>query len=203
VVEMWDHQRGRHEFAQVGFSHAAVGQAMARHLIDRGHRRLAYVDTPVADDVRAHERGDAFVREARRDGAQVELLPTSEPDAFDAGRAVLERLIAAPAADAAALAASRPRRTSPTALAFANDHIAAGALLHARRIGIDVPGDLALLGFGDFPIARQLDPPLSTVRPPRHEIGVEAARQVVVALRDGRPAVGCALDWELVLRGTT
>jgi LacI family transcriptional regulator, gluconate utilization system Gnt-I transcriptional repressor len=200
VVEMWDHQRGRHEFAQVGFSHAAVGQAMARHLLDRGHRRLAYVDTPVADDLRAHERGDAFVREARRGGAQVELLPTTEPDAFDAGREALQRL-----ADARSVATvpSGGEPSGVTALAFANDHIAAGALLQARRIGIAVPGDLALLGFGDFPIARQLDPPLSTVRPPRQEIGYEAARQVVAALRDGRPAVGCALAWETVQRGTT
>ncbi len=200
VVEMWDYQRGQNEFAQVGFSHAAVGLAMARHLLDSGHKRLAYVDTPVADDLRAHERADAFVHEARRSGAQVELLHTSQPDAFDAGREALQRLIDARSVDAVP---PRGAGAGVTALAFANDHIAAGALLHARRIGIAVPGDLALLGFGDFPIARQLDPPLSTVRPPRHEIGVEAARQVVAALRDGRPAVGCALAWELVQRGTT
>jgi LacI family transcriptional regulator, gluconate utilization system Gnt-I transcriptional repressor len=206
VVEMWDHQRGQHEFAQVGFSHAAVGQAMAQHLLDRSHKHLVYVDTPVADDLRAHERADAFLAEAQRGGAQVELLHTTQPDSFDAGREALQHLIAthqADRADTAAPAGQRPRGAGATAMAFANDHIAAGALLQARRIGIAVPGDLALLGFGDFPIARQLDPPLSTVRPPRHEIGYEAARQVVAALRDGRPALGCALDWETVQRGTT
>jgi LacI family transcriptional regulator, gluconate utilization system Gnt-I transcriptional repressor len=200
VVEMWDHQRGRHEFAQVGFSHAAVGLAMAQHLLERGHQHVAYVHTPVTDDLRAHERGDAFAREARRGGAQVELLQTSAPDAFDAGREALQWLIGT---QPAAAASSHGTRAGVTALAFANDHLAAGALLHARRIGIAVPQDLALLGFGDFPIARQLDPPLSTVRPPRHEIGFEAARQVVTALRDGKPAADCALPWTVVQRETT
>ncbi len=208
VIEMWDHQRQQHPFAQVGFSHASVGQAMARHLIERGHAQLAYVDTPVTDDVRAHERGDAFLREARRANVPAHTLHTAAADAFDAGREALQTWLDAQAAEPPAQAAARRKGgdralADVTAMAFANDHLAAGALLHARRVGLAVPGRLALLGFGDFPIARQLDPPLSTVRLPRLEIGHETARQVLAALRDGVPASGCALPWEMMPRGTT
>ena len=73
------------------------------------------------------------------------------------------------------------------AAAFANDHLACGALLEALQCGLRLPRDLALLGFGDFPIGRQLRPGLSSVHPPRYEIGAEAARQVLAALRDGTP----------------
>ncbi len=217
VIEVWDHQRGHREFAQVGFSHAAVGQAMARHLLSSGHVHLAYVDTPVADDLRAHERGDAFVREVRRAGAHALTLHTSEPDAFDAGREALDSLVLSHGVShgvshgAGGKPPSKPAKRAPTghtgaavtAVAFANDQLAAGALWHAHRIGLPIPGQLAVLGFGDFPIARQLDPPLSTVRPPRHEIGLEAARQVIAALQDGVPAIGCDLPWKIVHRSTS
>lgn len=190
VIEIWDHHPGRADFAQIGFSHGEVGRAMARHLLDRGHRKLAYVNTPVADDLRAHERGEGFVHAVRDDGAKAITLRAQAPDAFDAGREALSALMRSRAADV-------------TAIAFANDHMAAGALLWARRAGIDLPGRLALLGFGDFPVARQLDPPLSTLRPPRREIGLEAAQKLLAALRDGRPVQGESLPWEIVTRGST
>ena len=92
---------------------------------------------------------------------------------------------------------------SPPAAAFANDHLASGALLQARDDGVSVPGRLALLGFGDFPIGRQLQPALSTVRPPREEIGRAAARAVLAALVDRRAAESEALAWVLIGRQST
>lgn len=82
---------------------------MAAHLIARGHRALAYVDSGVAEDFRAHERGDGFEAEARAQGARVKRLRAATGDAFDAGRQLLEPL----------LSAGRP---PVTAAAFANDH---------------------------------------------------------------------------------
>lgn len=194
VVEIWDHhaprQRGRPAFAQIGFSHDAVGRAMARHLLARGHRTLAYVDSGVAEDYRAHERGVAFAAEARSAGASVQVVVAPRGEAFDAGRTAL-----------AALLTEGPSRV--TAAAFANDHLACGALLEAARHQVPVPGRLALLGFGDFAIARQLEPSLSSVRLPREEIGRETARSLIEALREGRPARGESLGWEIAARDST
>lgn len=193
VVEIWDNPGVRVPsggFAQIGFDHFAAGQAMARHLMEHGHRSLAYVDSGVATDFRAHERGEGFVSEAKAQGVHVKLWRAEQGDAFDAGRAVLARLMAV-------------KRQAPTAAAFANDHLACGALMEATRLGIPVPDDLSLLGFGDFPIGRQMVPALSTVRPPIAEIGSAAAEAVLRALSDTQPPQGHVFDCALVARGTS
>ncbi len=190
VVEIWDHPPGRAAFAQIGFHHDAVGREMAAHLLRGGHRALAYVDSPIADDTRAHERGQAFADAARSAGASVELLVAPGGDPFDAGRQVLGEL-------------ARAGPPPITAVAFANDNLACGALLEANRRGIAVPQRLALLGFGDFAIARQLQPTLSSVRLPRLEIGERTAEALLEALREGRAAASQSLPWSLVARGST
>jgi LacI family gluconate utilization system Gnt-I transcriptional repressor len=194
IVELWD----RHDdteaggFAQVGFDHAEVGAAMAQHLLGLGHRHLAYVDSGVDEDFRAHERGAGFAEAARAAGAQVRVLKAAPGDAFDAGRAALHTLLAGGAQAAAT-----------TAAAFANDHLASGALLEAAARGIAVPQRLAVLGFGDFPIGRQLAPTLSTVRPPRYEIGREAGALLIAALQQQQPPEHRALPWTLIPRAST
>jgi len=195
VIEIWDHhapERGaaRTSFTQIGFSHEEVGRAMAEHLLRAGHRRLAYVDSAVAEDYRAHERGVAFVAAAHAAGASAMVTVAPAGDAFDAGRHVLGLLLQAGAPPI-------------TAAAFANDHLACGALLEAAARGVPVPRQLALLGFGDFAIARQLSPSLSSVQLPRHAIGAETARSLLDALRKGKPAVPVSLPWTLVARGST
>ena len=193
VIEMWDHSDdpgSTSGFAQIGFDHMAIGRAMARHLLDRGHTALAYVDSGVAEDYRAHERGLGFVQEAQASGATVKTFRAATGDAFDAGRKALARL--APG-----------KRSAISAAAFANDHLACGALMQALEAGIEVPGELSLLGFGDFPIGRQLRPDLSTVRPPRIEIGRSAAKAALKAMTERTEPASLELGCELIARGST
>jgi LacI family gluconate utilization system Gnt-I transcriptional repressor len=191
IVELWDwHPRDR-AFVQIGFDHAEVGRAMARHLIERGCRRLAYVDAGVVEDYRAHERGAGFLAAA---GRRARLVRAQAGDAFDAGRAVL-----------AALSDGRGRPIVD-GLAFANDHLALGAMLEAQVRAWRVPDDVALIGFGDFPLGRQLGVGLTTVRPPRYEIGAAAARRIlehIEAPTQPARAVSTRLDWTLIERGST
>jgi LacI family gluconate utilization system Gnt-I transcriptional repressor len=193
VLEIWDHRSpptDAEDFAQIGFDHFAVGRSMAAHLIARGHLALAYVDSGVAEDFRAHERGDGFEAEARARGARVKRLRAATGDAFDAGRQLLAPLLSA-------------ERPPLTAAAFANDHLACGTLMQAASQGIAVPGRLALLGFGDFPIGRQLQPSLSTMRPPTAEIGRVAAEAVLQSLGEGLDPVSRALPCQLIARDST
>jgi LacI family transcriptional regulator, gluconate utilization system Gnt-I transcriptional repressor len=202
VVEIWD-QPAEGEItsieaiSQVGFNHHEVGQAMAEHLLSRGHRQLAYVDSGVVEDFRAHERGAGFraaacahSRSHRRDPTAVQLIKPPAGDAFECGRLALAQMLALPGPPI-------------TAAAFANDHLACGALLEAQARGIQVPAQLALMGFGDFPIGRQLQPPLSTVSPPRYEIGVRAAQVLLAALQSGGPTAHRALEWQMQIRAST
>ena len=193
VIEIWDHlpQPGAsREFAQIGFNHEAVGRAMAAHLLDRGHTSLAYVDSGVAEDFRAHERGEGFVAQARASGALVTVRRASTGDAFDAGRGIFDALRNAVGARI-------------TAAAFANDHLACGLLMEAQDRGVAVPGELALLGFGDFPLGRQMRPALSTVRPPRADIGRAAAAAVLRSMAMRERAQSSALPWALIPRQST
>jgi LacI family gluconate utilization system Gnt-I transcriptional repressor len=191
VIEIWDHHPdAAHGFVQIGFDHDAVGRAMARHLIERGHTSLVYVDSGVAEDFRAHERGEGFAAEARATGARVKIVKAPTGDPFDAGRRVFTSL---------------HRRGVPrfSAIAFANDHLACGTLMAAQASGVRVPEEMALLGFGDFPIGAQLQPALSSVRPPRELIGRAAAAAALQSAAGGEEVRSRALPWELIERGST
>ena len=195
VVEIWDHHppersTHQHRFTQIGFNHDDVGRAMAEHLLRCGHRVLAYVDSAVTEDYRAHERGLAFAATAKAAGARTVVLTAPPGDAFEAGRQALAELTRA-----------GPPRIS--AAAFANDHLACGALLEAQRRKVAVPQQLALLGFGDFAISRQLSPALSTVQLPRQQIGERTADTLLQALRSGQRAQSSSLPWALLVRGST
>ncbi len=193
VIEIWDHhpEPGAESFTQIGFDHEQVGRAMAEHLIERGFRSLAYVDSGVAEDFRAHERGDGFLAAARRRRVPARRLTAPADEAIEAGRRALAALL------------SGDGRPTVRAAAFANDHLACGALLEARARGLAVPQGLALLGFGDFSLGRQLEPPLSTVHTPRFEIGQAAARALLRALQSGRSAPDERLPWTLLHRGSS
>lgn len=176
VVEMWDlhPQRfdgrdGEPSFSQVGFDHGDTGRRMAEHLLTAGHRHLVYVDSAVTEDFRAHERGDGFVAAARDAGVQAQRIVALGGDPVDAGRAVLLHL-----------QLIQPR---PSACALANDHLACGLILQARATGLAVPEQLAVMGFGDFAMARQLEPPLTTMAAPRYDIGRRTAELLIGAHR--------------------
>lgn len=194
VVEIWDSpSREAASLAPVpaliGFDHGGIGAVMAQHLLGHGHRCLAYVGSGLVDDYRAHERQQGFVAKALAEGATVMPLQANAGDPFDAGRAAFLSL--------------RAGRPDVTAVAFANDLIAGGALLEAAAQGCSLPRELSVLGFGDFPLSRQLRPALSTVRTPNAEIGRRAAEVVLAALASGERPQGLTLPCELLQRAST
>jgi LacI family transcriptional regulator, gluconate utilization system Gnt-I transcriptional repressor len=192
VVEIWDFDPRAKDIVQIGFSHRQVGELMAGHLIERGYRDLVYLDNSVPEDLRAHERGKAFARAAGKSGALVRVVAMPRMDPMAAGRAVLQELQAT---------------GLPRAMAFSSDFPAAGAWLQAQSAGIVVPGSLALLGFGDYPIAAQLGAGLSTVSVDRSAIGSLCARQLLGQLRpdlfEPVPAGERLVQPRILLRGST
>ncbi|WP_030610885.1 LacI family DNA-binding transcriptional regulator [Streptomyces sclerotialus] len=75
----------------------------------------------------------------------------------------------------------------PDAVVCANDLIAVGALQRLRQLGADVPGEVAVTGFDDVPLAGLADPALTTVRQPVTELAAEAARLLADRSDDGTP----------------
>jgi LacI family gluconate utilization system Gnt-I transcriptional repressor len=162
VVETWDFTPTPLDML-VGFSHEAVGRAVAAFLHRRGRRRLAVV---TGRDPRAARRTQAFADAARGLGlADVRTTTVPAPTTFGMGRQALRGLLQAGA--------------RPDALFCSSDQLALGVLEQARASGLRVPDDLALVGFGDLDFAAQTTPALNTVHIDAEAIGQTAARWLV------------------------
>ena len=95
-------------------------------------------------------------------------------------------------------------RARPSAVVCGNDLIALGVLQAAAELGLRVPDEIAVSGFDDRTFAATTSPPLSTVRMPLHQLGVQAA-DLLIAVTEDRPVTDrhIILPTELVLRDTT
>jgi LacI family transcriptional regulator, gluconate utilization system Gnt-I transcriptional repressor len=177
--------------ACVGFSNSAAAYAMTRHLVERGYRDIAFVSAPVRNNDRAAARRQGYAQALADHGLSNDPRTTLEsPFGLADGATALKQI--------------RTLRPSTDAVFFANDVLAAGAVLGALRAGIRVPDEIAIAGFDDLELAAHVQPPLTTVRVDRHRIGAAAADLVLAALR-GEDIRGNRVDvgFEIVVRAST
>jgi len=169
VVETWDLTPTPIDML-VGFSHVEVGRAVAQFLHAQGRRRLAAVS---GDDERAKRRFEAFQAAARALGLpEVRVVFVPAPTTLRRGRDALAELLAAAGGIDAVFCSS--------------DLLALGVLTEARVRGLQVPGQLAVVGFGDLEFAKDVAPALTTVHIKGAAIGRQAA-QFIVERAEGRP----------------
>jgi LacI family transcriptional regulator len=155
---------GGHEWCSVGVDDVEGGALAVTHLLECGHRRLAFVGGPMSTvQVADRLRGARNALEAA--GRPPEDLAVLGTDALNVaeGRRAGERLLGVP----------RTRR--PTAAFCANDLLALGLLQQMTRVGVNVPDDLAIVGYDDIEFAGAAAVPLSSVRQPRQLLGHTAA----------------------------
>ncbi|MEU0852753.1 LacI family DNA-binding transcriptional regulator [Streptomyces flaveolus] len=153
----------------------AGGRTAARLLLDAGHRRLAVVGG--LDDIASVERLRGF-----RDALRVEGVTVPKEWVVRTGGE-----ISGGHEGALRLLDSVPAERRPTAVFCYNDRVAAGVLHAATRLGIDVPGELSVVGYDDQEhMAAFLSPPLTTVALPHREMGEAAARLLLEAIDTGR-----------------
>jgi LacI family gluconate utilization system Gnt-I transcriptional repressor len=174
----------------VGLSQAEASAAMTRHLLQRGHRRIAFAAAQL--DPRTMQRLDGWREAMRQAGLH---MPTLEwlnpaPSSIGLGGVMFEQIMG---------------QTPPVdAVFFCNDDLAQGALLAALRLGIAVPARVAVAGFNDLTGSDQMLPPLTTVRTPRAAIGTAAADMLLSLMRGETVRSPCIdLGFELVVRGST
>ncbi|SHM30060.1 LacI family DNA-binding transcriptional regulator [Cryptosporangium aurantiacum] len=149
----------------VGATNFAGGYAAAEHLIGLGHRRIGVIGGPeqlactrarIAGYRAAHEAGGVPIpRGLLRYGNFY----------HDGGLRAARSLLELPDA--------------PTAIFAGSDMHAMGVYEAARQSGLDVPGDLSVVGFDDLNFASWTAPALTTVRQPLHEMGATAARTLL------------------------
>lgn len=161
VVETWNIGTKPIDIA-VGFSNREAAYKITQLLIDRGCRHLAYAGGTQTDNDRTQAREAGF--RAALEGA---------------GLTIREDLISTHSMELQsgmdlARAFARMRRM-PDGLFAASDIIASGFILEGKRLGIQIPQDIAVAGFDDAPISDAVEPRLTTVHVPQREIGRAAA----------------------------
>ncbi|MCQ9427189.1 LacI family DNA-binding transcriptional regulator [Pseudomonas sp. LJDD11] len=162
VVEAWDLADDPLDML-VGFSHEQVGQAIARHLLDKGYQRFSILSL---GDPRGLRRSHSVMDELARHGiSDVPLQVMTPPATLKTGRDGLQQLL-----DQAPL---------PQIIVCSSDTIAQGVLAEAASRGLRVPEDLAVMGFGDLSSAAQVHPALSTVSVDGHLIGQKVAQALL------------------------
>jgi DNA-binding LacI/PurR family transcriptional regulator len=174
----------------VGSNNWFGGLSATRHLLQLGHRRIGVLSGP--DDV--------LCSRARVDGWRSAHAEAGVPAAEDLVRYGEFRVSSGLAEGLQML--SRPDR--PTAVFACSDMQALGVFRAAHEIGLNVPGDLAVVGYDDIPIGQWSIPALTTVHQPMSEMGAAAARIVLDASHytgDRPPRV--ELSTHLVVREST
>lgn len=166
--------KGRLALDNLYVDNCAAARAAVAYLIEKGHARIGML------------AGQQGPRAARGQGYQQALecahipfdpaLVREGPFAEEGGYQGMREM----------LALSR----RPTAVFAANDLIAMGALVALREAGLQVPGDIAVVGFDDIPFAKLVSPPLTTVAQFEHKLGRRAAEMVFERLNGEAPPAG-------------
>ncbi len=164
---------------------------MVRHLASLGHKRIAIIKG-AADNYDAAERLRGYRAALREAGLVVDREMEREGGFTEAGgyTAAQELL-------------GLPQR--PTAIFAANDSMAIGALSALRESGVRVPQDIAVGGFDDIPLARYMDPPLSSVHVAIAELGAKAVEALLhgITHKNRHEPRRERLSTELVIRRST
>lgn len=169
LVSIAPGREGRQAGSSVGIDDEHAGFEIARHLVNLGHRRFAFIGG-LEGHFAAERRWGGVLRALEEAGLGRRAIKFARGDfSFKSGVDLTPD----------ALGGKRP----PTALICANDDMAVGALFAAHKIGISVPEDLSITGFDDTPISALIWPPLTTVHQPIREMGQRAVDLVTEQLK--------------------
>ena len=186
-----------------GIDHVSVDNFEAArlataHLIERGHRQLAFV-TAAGITMSRREKINGFMAAAAAAGLSgsakvIEGTPLSEY-----GDSVMSEVGRIEAAALAALA--KPRR--PTGIVAVNDMMAVGLMAGLREAGLDVPADVSVVGMDDVFLAALMNPPLTTVHLPVREMAAAIVDRLTGRLADPHIPTGeFMFQPHLVARGS-
>jgi len=168
VVETWDLTPTPIGLV-VGFSHEKVGREMAKYMHARGVRHPVIV---TADDPRALLRSRGFSEAAADLGIlAVPISSVAAPSTVGSGRTAFAELLG--------------RKLEIDGVVCSSDVLALGVLQEARARGLDVPGRLAVMGFGNQSYSAALEPALTTVGADGVLIGRRAAEFIIAGLAGG------------------
>ena len=174
----------------IGFDNAASAKQMTEHLLSLGHERIAVVSGFTANNDRARSRIRGVRQALAEQGLELSQdLLIEQSYNLNGGRQALRQLM--------------QLKQPPTAIFCVMDLLAAGVLLEAQHLNIEVPRMLSVCGIDNHELAEAISPGLTTISLPTHELGKIAAESVLQALSGQAIAKRTVLDFELIERGST
>ncbi len=170
-------------------NHAGIRMAL-KHLLDLGHRDIAFVYGP-SQLVDARLRRQSIQELCQELGVPLHQDLTVEmtncPPTNEHGAQAIRRII--------------DHKTPFTAVMAFNDYTAFGVVQELIRAGLRVPQDVSVVGFDDILFAKAFNPALTTVKQPMLEMGVQSAKKVVASLSaKGKKRTKSASNGNLVLQ---
>ncbi|MUG44394.1 diguanylate cyclase domain-containing protein [Paenibacillus woosongensis] len=155
------------------------------HLLSHGHTRIAYIgDTRFFD---AKERYSGFMEALQKNGLDEELdcfFDLMQMNTYDTAVTMAEQGLPF------------------SAVIAVNDIIAIELINHFKTLGIKVPQEIAVVGIDDVPMARSINPSLTTFRIPVEELGYQATELLVQAITDQAPEIPPQLSAKPVYRNS-
>jgi DNA-binding LacI/PurR family transcriptional regulator len=179
---------GEQQFDQVGFDDFNGTLQSTRYLIGKGHRHIVFAGDITYPWLRRRFEG---YRQGMREHKlrPVSIMARNSQSFVDFGEKSVDRILS--------------RRPRPTAAVAGNDEIAYGLWRSLQRHALKVPDDISLVGFDDREEAVLMDPPLSTVRVHKEEIGETCMKMLLERLHHPRMTFSQRiLPTEFVIRGT-
>ncbi|MBZ0302628.1 MAG: LacI family transcriptional regulator [Anaerolineae bacterium] len=176
-------------WSTIKIDNVGAAQQAVEHLINRGHRRIALV-VPWCESRFAGYQQALKKHGIPFDPDLVYQFGPFEPDSIAQGERAMQALLA---------------RASFTACFVTADMLAIGALKAAKASGLQIPDDLAIIGFDDIPFAALTDPPLTTVAQSQYKMGKMAVQTLLRTFGKDKilEPVHVTVQHQLVVRGST
>jgi LacI family transcriptional regulator len=192
-LEVRKHSVGDWPLDNIFVDNAKAAFQATEYLIQRGHRRIAMITGPAGP---RDARREGYLQALERSGLALDPRVIEVDDYSEQGGSQGTQALLAGAAGTAERC---------TAIFAANDLMAIGAMKAIRDHGLQIPQEMAVVGFDDIPAAAMVSPALTTIRQHQDEMGRMAARLLIQRLSGEHLGGGREIEmpFELVVRDST
>ena len=176
------------DFYSVDIDNLSAAKQAVAHLVKLGHTRIACITNAAPTYTAAADRLNGYRQVLEESGLPIDdsLIRYGDFDP-ESGYEQMRDLLTT--------------SDKPSAVFVTSDVVAIGAKAAVFEEGLAIPGDIALVGFDDVPLARYLNPPLTTVRLPASELATRASQMLIQLIKGETPAEKqVLLDSQLIVR---
>ena len=164
-VIFFDRTPENSSFTNIRINNVQAAYEATKHLLSQGRRRIAHVTVSSTQSI-YKERFQGYAMALAEFGIPLDKSLIRLADlSMESGTEAVKYLL------------NQPNR--PEAVFVANDNCAAGCVIGLKAQGIRVPEEIAVVGFNDDPVSRIVEPNLTTIHYPGHEMGELAARSLI------------------------